>query len=210
MRGFTLAALLFAATAYGSLSSPSTLNSAHRRHHAKRAEASSDGWSIHKTLTGQDFIDFFNLYVALTILYILPLTRRRSDEKPSDNEGLAQYVDGVKEGLVYTDGDGKVRIGYVSPASIQLLLAFLPPSLVSRLRSGLTCARPFAWFPSKRSTPKTISCSSLTSNKCQVHVVLGQPSGYDFIFTLLPPLILTIFIDDRERKMAGHWRNRHR
>ncbi|KIY42968.1 glycoside hydrolase family 16 protein, partial [Fistulina hepatica ATCC 64428] len=51
------------------------------------------GWTIQSSLTGEDFINFFNF-----------------DSGQSDNDGVANYVDGVTEGLVYTNSDGQVVI----------------------------------------------------------------------------------------------------
>jgi len=54
---------------------------------------SSDGWTLKNKLTGQSFIDFFNF-----------------DSGTSDNSGVADYVNGVDNGLVYVDGNGKIRL----------------------------------------------------------------------------------------------------
>ncbi|KAL1736812.1 glycoside hydrolase family 16 protein [Schizophyllum commune] len=50
-------------------------------------------YSVYKDLSGQAFLDFFHY-----------------DVHPSDNEGVANYVDGPSNGLTYVDGNGKVVV----------------------------------------------------------------------------------------------------
>ncbi|KAK0185292.1 glycoside hydrolase family 16 protein [Armillaria mellea] len=85
-------AISLAGAAYAALAGPS--HGFTHRHPHKRGGTSSDGWKMYKYLTGDDLIDYFNF-----------------DEKASDNQGVANYVDGKSSGLVYTQSNGKVRIG---------------------------------------------------------------------------------------------------
>ncbi|KAJ7931205.1 glycoside hydrolase family 16 protein [Mycena leptocephala] len=55
---------------------------------SKSTGTSNEGWKLTKKLEGQTFLDFFNY-----------------DSNTNDNGGVAQYVNGVKEGLAYTSGD---------------------------------------------------------------------------------------------------------
>lgn len=45
------------------------------------------------------------------LVFLIPSKVKASDEKASDNQGVANYVDGKSSGLVYTQSNGKVRIG---------------------------------------------------------------------------------------------------
>ncbi|KAK7059685.1 hypothetical protein R3P38DRAFT_2837226 [Favolaschia claudopus] len=54
---------------------------------AKSTGNSNEGWKLTKKLEGSAFLDFFNY-----------------DSNTNDNGGVAQYVNGVKEGLAFTSG----------------------------------------------------------------------------------------------------------
>ncbi|KAF8217767.1 concanavalin A-like lectin/glucanase domain-containing protein [Mycena galopus ATCC 62051] len=55
---------------------------------AASTSTSSEGWKLKSTLEGSSFLDFFNY-----------------DSGTGDNSGVANYVNGVSEGLAYTSGD---------------------------------------------------------------------------------------------------------
>ncbi|KAF7348526.1 hypothetical protein MVEN_01370100 [Mycena venus] len=55
---------------------------------AKSTGTSNEGWKLSKKLEGSDFLDFFNY-----------------DTGTGDNDGVAEYVNGVQEGLAYTSGN---------------------------------------------------------------------------------------------------------
>lgn len=55
---------------------------------AKSTSTSSEGWKLTSKLEGEAFLDFFNY-----------------DSNTNDNGGIAQYVNGVQDGLAYTSGD---------------------------------------------------------------------------------------------------------
>ncbi|KAJ6571830.1 hypothetical protein B0H19DRAFT_1064860 [Mycena capillaripes] len=54
----------------------------------KSTGTSSEGWKLTKKLEGSDFLDFFNF-----------------DLGTGDNDGVANYVNGISEGLAYTQGN---------------------------------------------------------------------------------------------------------
>jgi len=55
---------------------------------AKSTGTSNEGWKLTSKLEGSDFLNFFNY-----------------DTNDNDNGGVAQYVNGVQEGLAYTSGN---------------------------------------------------------------------------------------------------------
>jgi hypothetical protein len=55
---------------------------------AKSTGTSNEGWKLSNKLEGSAFLDFFNY-----------------DTNTNDNGGVAQYVNGVQEGLAYTSGN---------------------------------------------------------------------------------------------------------
>ncbi|KAK0211278.1 glycoside hydrolase family 16 protein [Desarmillaria ectypa] len=64
---------------------------------------SNEGWKLQKALKGQDLIDFFHYDIAA-----------------ADNDGVANYVNGSSEGLVYVDGDENVIIAIDTAETVAL------------------------------------------------------------------------------------------